>query len=233
MPTFNIFITQAQMSKETCSLLYRRVHQMSAGISACQPQQRLLSLQRTVLPSRVPVVLHNKAVNQALYITAARFSTAPSSSSPESPKATGSPSQPTEEKKPKLGKFAEYTQKYGKAFVVVYLSVYVVTLFALFIGVTTSDYNAREIIEYAKTYEFLRGRVLTYLEQKAVEYPSCSDFVAAWCLAKLTEPVRIIATVFILSYLAKKGKINTKHTASMLPLLGLITPQTRSGSEAQ
>jgi hypothetical protein len=124
----------------------------------------------------------------------------------------------------KLGKVAQLTQKYGKAFITVYLSVYVVTLALLFAGITISGYSAQKIIDYAKSYEFLQGRVLTFLEDKSHEYPSLANFVAAWCSAKLTEPIRIVVTVAILGYLAKTGKIRVNKAMAMIPVLTAVPP---------
>jgi hypothetical protein len=106
--------------------------------------------------------------------------------------STANPQDNKEDEKPP-GKLKELIRKYGAVAVVVHLSTYTVTLFGIFLGVSS------KVIDVASTLSYIHDSFLGGFFGDA-DFKTTSktgDFAAAWILTKFTEPVRLPLTVYL------------------------------------
>ena len=84
---------------------------------------------------------------------------------------------------------------YGPVGVVTYLSIYVSTLSAIYIGITS------HLIPLSSVYSIFDALGATEYLQKLG--PKAGDFAIAWLTTKLTEPIRLAATVAVTPSIAR------------------------------
>ena len=106
-------------------------------------------------------------------------------------------------------------KKYGKLAVYTYLGVYVSTLAALAVGVNfIPGFDAQVPIQMVKDghhfdrqFEFLESTLERFppLQNFLNTYPKeTANFGAAWCLTKLTEPIRLVVTGLLVPFLHRR-----------------------------
>jgi len=90
-----------------------------------------------------------------------------------------------------FGKVRELFTKYGATGVVIYIGVYLSTLFGLFLGVKS------ELLPAGDAIGMLRRLGADNIINLDKINPSASNFAVAWILAKFTEPMRMLVTLAI------------------------------------
>lgn len=116
---------------------------------------------------------------------------------------------------PKESKLKQLYTKYGKLAVYTYFGVYFATLAGLTVGVNLMPgFDAQVVIQWIKDGHHLDTQI-GWFESAMDKYPAIgtpirtypkqfANFGAAWCLTKVTEPVRALATVAITKYIGEK-----------------------------
>lgn len=128
---------------------------------------------------------------------------------------------------PKKGGDIEATsKKYGKyagVGLAVYFGVYLVTLASVFgIVYSGAGLTAEEIIKKIEESEWVPQSIKDLANKHLVNAsPLTVNFVAAWLLTKLTEPLRVVVTAAIVAKMSKKGMITAKSAG--LPLAFITT----------
>lgn len=106
--------------------------------------------------------------------------------------------KPIEEPK---GKFSKLWKQYGFLAIGVHLSIYGLTLFSIYMGITEGYFKGKDAIDLIKTLHMEK-----FVDVDSLN-PKTSGFALAWVLTKFTEPIRIPLTVLLTGLIGKGRRV--------------------------
>ena len=207
------------------SLLCARVSKLERPLASGLAAQEL-----RVLTGSTPSVVQSRALST--------FGKDRYEPSPEEKR--GTEAKAAEEKKGKG--ISGMIKEYGPIAIVVYLGVYVVTLFSIFVLVQSGiGLEAKDIIHRIEGLSFIsqdmKDRVNNMVKDAS---PTVINFAAAWLATKVTEPLRFMATVALVPTVARSWNAHKAAQAAAggaskalaLPLVVVALSQMDKGDES-
>ncbi len=123
-------------------------------------------------------------------------------------------------------------KKYGMTAVATYLSIYVATLFTIFLIVSAGiGLTADELVAKIKSWDILPDSVNHRLDSMLKgASPAMVNFAAAWVATKFTEPFRIVATAAVLPSVIRRftNRAPPAQKALLLPLAFVSAVSSKS-----
>lgn len=120
-------------------------------------------------------------------------------------------------------RFAVLAKRYGWLTVATYLGVYVLTLGGLFVIVRAGLVSPPDVNGFINGW-FVKRAIMG--DAQVHIPPAWADFATAWVLTKFTEPVRLVATLALVPFIARRAPHAVLRFLKALPAEAAQAAQT-------